>query len=204
MSNVWKEEKRQQVLALGRLGWSLRQIEEATGVRRETASGYLKAGRPESPGPWPASGSPGKTGHFAGDAHRLFAGYGGRQGHRRRGTRPRATAQSSAAGERVRALPRADRRRARPRAQRHGHLAGPGRRPRLPGGLYERVGYDSAIIRSSRLPSACRKILPRDPRGPTGTRTDRVRTVPQLHSAQARSSQRRPSWALRASTPHGS
>ena len=43
MSNVLKEEKRQQVLALGRLGWSLRRIEEATGVRRETASSYLKA-----------------------------------------------------------------------------------------------------------------------------------------------------------------
>ena len=43
MSNVLKEEKRQQVLALGRLGWSLRRIEEVTGVRRETASGYLKA-----------------------------------------------------------------------------------------------------------------------------------------------------------------
>ena len=37
------EEKRQQVLALGRLGWSLRRIEGATGVRRETASSYLKA-----------------------------------------------------------------------------------------------------------------------------------------------------------------
>ena len=43
MSNVLAEDKRQQVLALGRLGWSLRQIERATGVRRETASGYLKA-----------------------------------------------------------------------------------------------------------------------------------------------------------------
>ena len=43
MSNVLSEEKRQQILALGRLGWSLRRIEEATGVRRETASGYLKA-----------------------------------------------------------------------------------------------------------------------------------------------------------------
>ena len=43
MSNVLAEEKRQQVLALGRLGWSLRRIEHATGVRRETASGYLKA-----------------------------------------------------------------------------------------------------------------------------------------------------------------
>jgi transposase len=43
MSNVLKEEKKQQVVALGRLGWSLRRIERATGVRRETASSYLKA-----------------------------------------------------------------------------------------------------------------------------------------------------------------
>ena len=43
MSNVLSKEKRQQILALGRLGWSLRRIEEATGVRRETASNYLKA-----------------------------------------------------------------------------------------------------------------------------------------------------------------
>jgi transposase len=43
MANVLSDEKRQQVLALGRLGWSLRRIEEATGVRRETASAYLKA-----------------------------------------------------------------------------------------------------------------------------------------------------------------
>src|SRR5581483_7027772 len=43
MSNVLSEHKRQQVLALGRLRWSLRRIEEETGVRRETASAYLKA-----------------------------------------------------------------------------------------------------------------------------------------------------------------
>ena len=43
MANVLDREKQQQILALGRLGWSLRQIEEATGVRRETASRYLKA-----------------------------------------------------------------------------------------------------------------------------------------------------------------
>src|SRR3974390_993117 len=42
MSNVLSDEKKQQVIALGKLGWSLRRIEEATGVRRETASGYLK------------------------------------------------------------------------------------------------------------------------------------------------------------------
>ncbi len=37
------EEKKQQVLALGRLNWSLRDIEKAVQVRRETASAYLKA-----------------------------------------------------------------------------------------------------------------------------------------------------------------
>jgi hypothetical protein len=43
MSNVLCDEKKQQILALGRLGWSLRRIEQATGVRRETAGAYLKA-----------------------------------------------------------------------------------------------------------------------------------------------------------------
>lgn len=43
MSNVLSDDKRNQVLALGRLGWSLRRIEEATSVRRETASAYLRA-----------------------------------------------------------------------------------------------------------------------------------------------------------------
>jgi transposase len=43
MSNELSDDKRQQVIALGRLGWSLRSIEQATGVRRETASAYIKA-----------------------------------------------------------------------------------------------------------------------------------------------------------------
>ena len=42
MSNVLSDDKRQQIIALGRLGWSLRRIEQATGVRRETASAYIK------------------------------------------------------------------------------------------------------------------------------------------------------------------
>ena len=54
MSNVLNEAKRQQVIALGRLGWPLRRIEQETGVRRETAGAYLKAAgiavRP--PGAW--------------------------------------------------------------------------------------------------------------------------------------------------------
>jgi hypothetical protein len=32
MGNVLSKEKREQVIALGRLGWSLRRIEQATGV----------------------------------------------------------------------------------------------------------------------------------------------------------------------------
>jgi|ERR1700694_5953218 len=43
MANVLNEEKKQQVLALGRLGWSLRRIQQATRIRRETTSAYLKA-----------------------------------------------------------------------------------------------------------------------------------------------------------------
>ena len=54
VSNVLSEEKKQQVIALGRLGWPLRRIQEETGVRRETAGAYLKgagvAVRP--PGAW--------------------------------------------------------------------------------------------------------------------------------------------------------
>ncbi len=42
MSNVLNEEQKQQVIALGRLGWSLRRIERETTVRRETVSAYLK------------------------------------------------------------------------------------------------------------------------------------------------------------------
>jgi transposase len=54
MSNVLSEEKKQQIIALGRLGWSLRKIQKATGVHRTTAADYLRAAgivlRP--PGAW--------------------------------------------------------------------------------------------------------------------------------------------------------
>jgi transposase len=54
VSNVLNEEKKKQVIALGQLGWALRRIEEATGVRRETAAGYLKAAgiAVRAPGGW--------------------------------------------------------------------------------------------------------------------------------------------------------
>jgi hypothetical protein len=59
VSNVLNEQIKQQIIALGRLGWSLRRIQKTTGVRRETAATYLReagvAVRP--PGLW-GRGSP--------------------------------------------------------------------------------------------------------------------------------------------------
>lgn len=73
MSNVLNEEKRQQVLALGRLGWPLRRIQQEIGVRRETASAYLKAAgvavRP--PGGW------GKRSPAAKPANEVSPDFGG-------------------------------------------------------------------------------------------------------------------------------
>ena len=43
MSYVLDQQKQQQVLGLGRLGWPVRRIAEATGVDRATARGYLLA-----------------------------------------------------------------------------------------------------------------------------------------------------------------
>ena len=43
MSHVLDDHEREQICALGRLGWPLLRIERATGIRRETVSGYLKA-----------------------------------------------------------------------------------------------------------------------------------------------------------------
>ena len=42
MSNVLSEEEKQKILALGRMGWSLRRIERETGIYRDTAARYLR------------------------------------------------------------------------------------------------------------------------------------------------------------------
>jgi len=62
MANILGDDRKQQILALGRLSWPLRRIEQLTGVRRETASAYLKAAgitiraaRHRRPPPKPAS-----------------------------------------------------------------------------------------------------------------------------------------------------
>ena len=43
MSNALDDNEQRQICALGRLGWTLLRIQQATGVRRETISGYLRA-----------------------------------------------------------------------------------------------------------------------------------------------------------------
>ena len=78
MANVLGEEKREQILALGRLGWSLRRIEREIHVRRETAGLYLHAagipvrrrgGLASSWPPWPAAGAkPATTGEVITDS----------------------------------------------------------------------------------------------------------------------------------------
>jgi len=44
VSNVLSDEKKKQVIALGQLGWPLRRIEKATGVRRENGHRLLESG----------------------------------------------------------------------------------------------------------------------------------------------------------------
>jgi hypothetical protein len=58
MANVLNDEKKQQIIALGRLGWSLRKIQEATRVRRETIGAYLRGAGVEvwPPGRWKREG----------------------------------------------------------------------------------------------------------------------------------------------------
>jgi hypothetical protein len=78
VSNILNEERKKQVIALGRLGWSLLQIHRAAGIRRETAAAYLKEAFPFG---FRAAGTQIKTGH-KGD-RRLWRGVGGQ--HNRSG-----------------------------------------------------------------------------------------------------------------------
>jgi len=43
MGNVLDDTQQQRIVALGRLGWTALRIQQATGIRRETVSAYLKA-----------------------------------------------------------------------------------------------------------------------------------------------------------------
>ena len=136
MGNVLSEAKREQVIALGRLGWSLRRIEQETGVRRETAGGYLRSRgiAMRASGRLGDADSPCKTGHRP--DHRLLMARDSKPAmevttdflaRQRRGGAPA----SASACELYRETDRAG---AVARPQRDGDLAGSGRRPRVSGG----------------------------------------------------------------------
>ena len=137
MSNVLDNDKQQQILALGRLGWSLRRIEQALAVRRETISGYLKAAGIAVHGRGRRSESKAKPAI----SEEVSTDLGAKPAITSRGvsTDPgaSATAGPSPERERLRAVSRDHRRGARAWPQRRGDLAGPGRRPRLSGAVRE-------------------------------------------------------------------
>ncbi len=165
MANILGDDKQQQVLALGRLGWPLRRIEAATGVRRETASAYLKAAgipvrarrvRRRPPAPNPAS--------------QVSTDFGGPSGQSGNPLPPWPPAAPSRApdGQRLRALPGADRAGPRPGPQRHGDLAGPRRSTTASPGGTPACGASSRKLRGSAAPEAHPVIVTAPGRGRPG------------------------------------
>ena len=128
------EEKKQQAIALGRLGWSLRQIQKAIGVRRETISVYLRAAgiamraprgqyipakpasREEGVITDPAEAKPASLGEVITDS-------GGDSATHARSETGIST-QPQPFIQRLYSLPGCDRTRVVPRPKRHGDLAG--------------------------------------------------------------------------------
>jgi hypothetical protein len=66
MSNVLSEDKRQQVLALGRLGWSLRQNRGSDFGSSGDGERLSEGGRGSGSWSGPAAEEPVKTGHHGG------------------------------------------------------------------------------------------------------------------------------------------
>ena len=162
MANVLSNEKREQVLVLGRLGWPLRRIEDATGVRRETASAYLKAAgiAVRSPGRWGRRGKTGQRGVHRLDrrgktgqrgVHRLRAGIGG-DGRCARVAAATGRAPAASACEPYRELI-VDGAGARP--QRRRDLPGPGHAARLRGEVREREALRAQAAGRRKSPEPC-------------------------------------------------
>jgi len=80
VSNVLSKEKKQQVIVSELVGWSLRRVQRATGVRRETDGAYLKSAGIAVRAPAERSGRRRQNRHPS--DHQLAAG---KTGHRRRG-----------------------------------------------------------------------------------------------------------------------
>ena len=129
MSNVLDDDKQQQILALGRLGWPLRRIERGDRRPARDRQRLSESGRHPGARPRPAERSERQNRPFPRRCpptprqNRQFPRRGVHRLARRRRARP-----SASACEPYRELI-AEALGARP--QRHGDLAGPGRRPRL-------------------------------------------------------------------------
>ena len=184
MSNILSDDKRQQVLALGRLGWALRRIERATGVRRETAGAYLKAAGL-------AVQAPGRWGHPAAKpAMEVFTDSGTPPPGIARPLRVEAPPGRAPAASACEPYRGADRGGARPRPRRHGHLARSRRRSRLPRPVRQRPP-----LCAHAAGPATRRGAPRNRDRPRGGRPGRLRGRP--HGAASGHGQVPPDAAVR-------
>src|SRR5215467_9691609 len=134
------ERKKKQVIALGRLGWSLRRIERAAHIRRETAGAYLRAAgvavRP--PGGWGR--------HPSKPAMKEVSTNWEAENPPRQ---PRRSPSASACEP----LPGDHRGRTGEGPRRDGHLAGLGGRPRFRGALCQRQALREKTVRVLRARS---------------------------------------------------
>ena len=150
VSNVLSEEKKQQVIALGRLGWSLRRIEASSTHSAGNGGGYLRAAgiavRP--PGGWGRRGPAKPANEVTPDSGAESAPI----------TVPEPHSDRRPLGQRLRAVPRVHRTGLSRWPQRHGDLAGPGRQPRLRRRLSERQALRRQAARHQSAPEACAVI----------------------------------------------
>ena len=151
------DDKQQQICALGRLGWTLSRIEEATGVRRETVSGYLRAagiavrgrGRPSE-----ATAKPAISGEVSTDSRPAKPAISARRCPPTRVRHTPGRAPSASACEPYRELIAEA---LGAWAQRRRDLAGPRRRPRLsPRGTRVSVA-SSSQLRGTRAGGGARR-----------------------------------------------
>ena len=163
VSNVLSEEKRQQVIALGRLGWPLRRIQQETGIRRETAGAYLKAAgvAVRAPGGWGRRAPAKPANEVSPDpaTDLAFPAESAKTGQRCPPTRRRSRCPAAAHGQRLRALLRLHRTLAEQGPERQGHLPGPGRQTTASRAAIQASSASSASCAGSQHSQACAVIV---------------------------------------------
>ena len=180
MANVLSEEKKQQVVGLGRLGWPLRRIEEATGDPARDGEPLLEGGRdldPISGRLGPTAGA--KSGQRS--AHRLWGGAGAKpakevhtdsaSGEMAGGASPAPWPPEPTRSPRLsRSEPYREiiERGLALRPQRHGDLAGPGRVTRASRPATRACSVTCASSRGEKTPEARGDHRHRARRGSSG------------------------------------